>query len=150
MPQLWSVFLALLMNIAGFELSDMMITYWKKTLDGWIIVGMIMIGVGLASCSELKTDFLFSSHMMMVRFVLWPLVTAVFIACDMYYLHLLSREAYFILAVISLVPLPGSAVALSATLGLHPDKMAFAVVFSTLLAALIVPFLISDVYEILK
>ncbi|MFT6072217.1 MAG: putative permease [Alphaproteobacteria bacterium] len=147
MPPLWAVLIAILCNIGGFEMPDIMYDYWKKILDGWLVIGMMMIGIALASCATLRPDVKFCIHMMVMRFVLWPLLTIGVITFDYHITQLLNVNIYFVLAVFAIVPLPGNSVALSATLGLHPDKMAFAVVLSTVLAALLVPLVINDAYQ---
>jgi predicted permease len=150
-PSLWAVVIAVILNSAGFEMPQTSITYkyWQKILDTWLVMGMMMIGIALATCHSLKPDIKFCTHMMGVRFIVWPLICALFIAFDYYIIHLFNADIYFIFAVFSLVPLPGNAVALSATLGLHPDKIAFAVVLSTIIAIILVPFLIQDIHYFL-
>lgn len=147
-PSMWAVVIAVTLNISGFEMSDITFDYWKKILNTWLVMGMMMIGIALASCSSLKPDIKFCAHMMGVRFIIWPLVCASFIAMDFYVTHLFDGNIYFILAVISLVPLPGNSVALAATLGLHPDKIAFAVVLSTIIATILVPCVIAYIYAL--
>ena len=150
-PSLWAVVIAVILNSVGFEMPQTSITYkyWQKILDTWLVMGMMMIGIALSSCNSLKPDIKFCTHMMGIRFVVWPLICALFVAIDYYVVHLFNADIYFILAVFSLVPLPGNAVALSATLGLHPDKIAFAVVLSTIIATFLVPFLIQDIHYFL-
>jgi malate permease and related proteins len=151
MPSLWAIILGIILNICHVDMnpSGIIYIYWQKILGAWIVIGMMMIGIALAACQSLKPDIKFCTFISVVRFILWPAVTALFIAMDYYYLHLFDSMIYFILMIFSTVPLPGSAVALSATLGLHTDKIAFAVVLSTLLATLIVPFFIPDIYVFL-
>jgi malate permease and related proteins len=145
-PSLWAVVIAVTLNSLGVTMSPIVYEYWKKILDAWLVIGMMMIGIALASCSSLKPDIKFCLHMMFVRFIVWPFVCAAVIALDYCYIHALNPNIYFILAVISIVPLPGNAVALSATLGLHPDKIAFAVVLSTIIAAGLVPLVIEHIH----
>ncbi len=149
MPPLWAIIIAVSLNMLGITMPDIAFEYWKKILDTWQVLGMMMIGIALAACSHLKPDVKFCVHMMGIRFIMWPLVTALFILLDYHVTHLLNKDIYFILAVFSLVPLPGNSVALSATLGLHSDKMAFAVVLSTVLATLLVPLVIGHIYTLL-
>jgi len=149
MPPLWAAIIAIILNISGFNMPDMMHIYWQKILDAWLVIGMMMIGIALSSCASLKPDILFCFHMMCIRFLVWPALTIGVILLDWYFLQLLNQNIYFILAIFAIVPLPGNAVALSATLGLHPDKMAFAVVLSTLIAALITPLVIEYIYYLI-
>lgn len=149
MPPLWAAFIAIILNIFNFNMPDIMHVYWEKMLGAWLIFGMMMIGIALASCQNLRPDIKFCTVMMSVRFIMWPLLTIAIVLADIYVFRLLNSNIYFILAVFALVPLPGNSVALSATLGLHPDKMAFAVVLSTLIAAIMTPLLIGKIYSIL-
>jgi predicted permease len=148
MPSLWAILLGIILNICQIDMipQSIIYIYWQKILGAWIVIGMMMIGIALAACQSLKPDVKFCTYMTFIRFIIWPTITALFICLDYYYFHLFNSMIYFILMIFSTVPLPGSAVALSATLGLHTDKIAFAVVLSTLLATVIVPFFISDIY----
>lgn len=148
-PSLWAVLLGVMLNILGLEMAGIIFDYWQKLLNTWLVMGMMMIGIALSACQNLKPDIKFCLHMLAVRFLIWPIICGLFIYADYYWLHLFSKEIYFILAVISLVPLSGSSVAFSATLGLHPDKIAFAVVLTTLVATIIVSLFIQDVYYFL-
>ncbi len=146
MPPLWAVIIGIILNVLGITMPAVFFDYWQKILNSWMILGMIMIGIALASCATLKPDIRFCTHMMLMRFVIWPLVSLFIVAVDYYFLGLFSTKLYFIFAVFAFIPLPGSSVAFSSTLGLHPDKMAFAVVLSTILASLLLPLFFDDLY----
>ena len=82
LPPLWATILALRCKYFGLTLGDIAFDYWEKILHTWIISGMIMIGIALASCETLRPDVRFCSFVIFIRNCIWPLLVMLIIWLD--------------------------------------------------------------------
>ena len=139
LPVIHGIWLGLLYNFSGLELPEVFIRYWDYSIGAWVIIGMMIIGVALSKQSKLSIDFKLLVSMFTPKFILWPLFGFAIILIDLHLFNAFSHEIYFMLAVISSVPLAGNLVAYAATLNLHPERAAAAVLISTIMAFITVP-----------
>ena len=139
LPVIHGIWLGLLYNFSGLELPEVFIRYWDYSIGAWVIIGMMIIGVALSKQSKLSLDFKLLASMFTPKFILWPLFGFAIILIDLHLFNAFSREIYIMLAVISSVPLAGNLVAYAATLNLHPERAAAAVLISTIMAFITVP-----------
>lgn len=138
-PVIHAIWLGLLYNISGLPLPDSFTRYWDYSIGAWVIIGMMIIGVALAKQSKLEIDWKLIASMFTPKFILWPMFGFSLIILDMSMLGMFSKEVHLMLAVITSVPLAGNLVAYAATLNLHPERTAGAVLLSTVFALFTVP-----------
>ena len=100
---------------------------------------MMIIGVALSKQSKLEIDWKLIASMFIPKFILWPMFGFGLILLDLSVLNMFSKEVHLMLAVIASVPLAGNLVAYAATLNLHPERTAGAVLLSTVFALFTVP-----------
>jgi len=139
LPVIHAIWLGLLYNLSGFALPESFTRYWDYSIGAWVIIGMMIIGVALAKQSKLDIDFKLLLSMFTPKFILWPIFGFSVILIDQAYFQAFEKEVYVMLAVMTAVPLAGNLVAYAATLNLHPEKAATAVLISTLMAFITVP-----------
>lgn len=139
LPVVHAIWLGLLYNLSGFDLPESFIRYWDYSIGAWVIIGMMIIGVALSKQSRLEIDLKLLASMFTPKFILWPLFGFGVILADMTYLQAFEPEVHTMLAVMTAVPLAGNLVAYAATLNLHPERAATAVLISTLFAFITVP-----------
>ena len=139
LPVIHAIWLGLLYNLSGADLPEAFIRYWDYSIGAWVIIGMMIIGVALAKQSRLEIDWKLLVGMFTPKFILWPLFGFGIIWADMAYFQAFGAEVHTMLAVMVAVPLAGNLVAYAATLNLHPEKAAAAVLISTLFAFITVP-----------
>ncbi|HPD82263.1 MAG: hypothetical protein R3D88_08515 [Alphaproteobacteria bacterium] len=139
LPVIHAIWLGLLYNLSGLPLPQSFIRYWDYSVGAWVMIGMMIIGVALSKQSRLEIDWKLLASMFTPKFILWPLFGFGVILIDRAYFQAFSPEIYTMLAVMTAVPLAGNLVAYAATLKLHPEKAAAAVLLSTLFAFLTVP-----------
>jgi hypothetical protein len=139
LPVIHAIWLGLIYNFLGFGLSDTFLRYWNYAIGAWVLIGMMIIGVALAKQSRLDIDLKLLASMFIPKFILWPLLGFGVIIADITTFQAFGPEVYLMLAVMSAVPLAGNLVAYAATLKLHPEKAAAAVLISTILACITVP-----------
>lgn len=139
LPVIHAIWLGLLYNFSGLSLPESFMRYWDYSIGAWVIIGMMIIGVALSKQSRLEIDFKLLISMFTPKFVLWPLFGFGIIMADITYFKTFGPEVHTMLAIMTTVPLAGNLVAYAATLKLHPEKTAAAVLISTVLAFITVP-----------
>lgn len=139
LPVIHAIWLGLLYNLSGLELPESFIRYWDYSIGAWVIIGMMIIGVALSKQSRLEIDLKLLASMFTPKFILWPAFGFGVIFIDIAYFQAFEPEVHMMLAVMTTVPLAGNLVAYAATLNLHPERAAAAVLISTLFAFITVP-----------
>lgn len=138
-PGLHACWLGLVLNATGVGLP----AYVPQTVDllagGFSAVGMMIVGLGLASVSRIRLDVGFTAFAFAWKFLAWPALAAAFIAFDRAWLHAFSTIGHKVLLVESLVPMAAVTVVHATLRNIHPDRAAVAVAFSTLVALLWLP-----------
>ena len=109
----------------------------------YIVLGMMMIGLGLATMKQIEIDWLFIGWTFFARFIATPIAVCALIALDLAWLHILSATAYKSLFVFAIVPIAANSVLYAAQMRLHPEKAATAVLFSTLFCLIYIPIVYS-------
>lgn len=141
LPSLYAFALGATLNGLGVESPAVfgeLVCYLK---GAFTVLGMMLIGLGLASVHHLKMDYKFIGMTFLAKFVVWPLIALTIIFCDATWLHFLNNTIYSALFILSIVPLAANTVALAAIIKNQPEKSATAVFLSTLFAIVYVPFM---------
>ena len=139
LPVVHAIWLGLLYNLSGFDLPESFLRYWNYAIGAWVFIGMMIIGVALSKLDRLEIDWKLLLNLFIPKFVAWPLVGFSIVLADLYYLQWFTAEVHTMLVIITSVPLAGNLVAYAATLKLHPEKAAAAVLISTILGIFTVP-----------
>lgn len=140
LPVIYAIALGLLYNFSGLTLPNAFLRYWEYAIGAWVFIGMMIIGVALAKLQRLELDWKLTLNLFVPKFIVWPLVGFGIVLLDMHVLHWFKQvEVYQMLIIITSVPLAGNMVAYAATLNLHPEKAAAAVLVSTILGIFTVP-----------
>ncbi|HPF78641.1 MAG TPA: hypothetical protein PLF01_05030 [Alphaproteobacteria bacterium] len=139
LPVVHAIWLGLIYNLSGLALPDVFLRYWNYSVGAWVMIGMMIIGVALSKQSRLEIDLKLMAGMFTPKFILWPAFGFAIILLDQLYFHAFGTEVHMMLAILTSVPLAGNLVAYAATLNLHAEKAAAAVLISTVLALITVP-----------
>lgn len=107
----------------------------------YIILGMLVIGLGLSGPRQQKIDVRFVAGAFIAKFVLFPLVVALLVMVDRQFLHIFSDLTHKAVLLLSLVPIASDAVAFATILDIHPQKTAHTVMLSSVFSILYVPVL---------
>ena len=138
LPALYAFFLGLIAHAAGVPLGVAYQDLVQRTLGGYSLLGMLLVGFGLSQVARLRFDFRFMGVAMAARYIVWPLVTwaLVWPAASMGFIDTaLARE----LSVFAFVPIAANMVAFAAQFNIYPDKAAVTVVTSTFLSLFLIP-----------
>ncbi len=150
LPIIYGILAGILYNFLNLALPNVFIHYWEHSIGAWVLLGMMTIGVALSKQKKLEFDIKLLTNMFIPKFVLWPLLGFSIILIDMNFTQAFGREVYIMLAIIVSVPLGGNLASYAATLNLHPERAATAVLISTVMAFITVPAAIIFAQYLLK
>ena len=139
LPVIHAIWLGLLYNLSDLPLPEAFNLYWNYAIGAWVILGMMIIGIAISKQSKLEIDIKLIVGLYASKFILWPIFGFAVIIIDKLYFQTFSTPIYQMIAVFSTTPLAGNLVAYAATLKLHPERMASAVLISTILGIFTVP-----------
>ncbi|MBA3958153.1 MAG: AEC family transporter [Parachlamydiaceae bacterium] len=142
LPTVYAFLVALTLNVIGTPIPVVFQDFICHIKGTFVVLGMMIIGVGLAGLTSFKLDFKFVGLTFLAKFVVWPTIILGVIALDMHFLHLFSRDIYDALILLSIVPLAVNTVVLASVLHAQPEKAAVTVMLGTLFALLYVPFMV--------
>lgn len=143
LPLIYAVAVGLLANLLKLHFGSIYTDAVINFKGAYTILGMMIIGLGLAGIKEFKFDFLFTGISFIAKFLVWPLLVLLVIFIDSHFLRFYSQDSYKILILLSVVPLAANTVSFATLLKSHPEKVAIAVLLSTLFALLYIPLMIS-------
>lgn len=140
LPLIYAVGLGLIANVAGLHFDSIYTDTIANFKGAYVILGMMIIGLALSGISQYKFDFLFTGFAFLAKFFVWPLLVALIIFIDTNFLHFYNADVYKILILLAVIPIAANTVAFATLLKSHPEKVAIAVLFSTMFALFSVPF----------
>lgn len=133
-PGLHACWIGAVLNLTGTRPPPAVMQTVDLLSGGFVPVGMMIVGLGLAQVRSLRLDLGFTAFTLAVKFALWPALALGFLWLDRHWLHAFGRTAHQVLLIESLVPLAAVTVVHATLRGIHPDRAALAVAFSTLAA----------------
>jgi malate permease and related proteins len=143
LPVLHAFILGLMLNLSGFQMPEMFISYIGYLKGAYAILGMMLLGMGM---EHIKTsggfDKMFISLALFVKFIIWPLIVIIFIFLDKNFIHFLDPDLYLVMFIFAIVPLAGNTVTVATLLNVKPEKMSVAVLISTLVSLFYIPFVL--------
>jgi len=139
LPTLYAFLIGLILNIFGVELGTIYSDTVASFRGAYIILGMMLIGLGLASIKDYKFDFTFIGISFLAKFFIWPLFMLCAIAVDTKVFHIFEPRIYSAMVLISIVPIALNTVAFATELNVHPEKASLAVFLSTVFALFYIP-----------
>ena len=141
LPTLYAFFLAYILNITGFKLTQGLMDFALLFRGAYTILGMMLIGLALANIPRFKLDIKFITVSFTVKFIVWPIAMFTIIALDKAFLGFFTEQIHSVMILLSIVPLAANTVAFATELRTHPEKAASAVLLSTVFALFYIPFI---------
>lgn len=143
LPLIYAVALGLLANVSGLRFGSIYADTITNVKGAYIILGMMIIGLGLSGIKQYKFDILFTGLAFLAKFFAWPLLVALIILTDKNLLNFYSPDIYKILILLSVIPIAANTVSFATLLKSHPEKVSIAVLLSTIFALFYVPFAVT-------
>ena len=139
LPIVYAFAIGLLFNFFSLHLGDLAVTTISHFKGAYTLLGMMIIGMGLATVRLEHIDFKFISLSFLAKFITWPLVMGGCILLDTLVFHVYGPSIYNVMIIMAIVPLAANTVAFATDLNVHPDKAALAVFLSTFFALFYIP-----------
>jgi predicted permease len=144
LPILYAFILGIALNLAGFEIPEVISSYTAQFKGAYGILGMMMLGMGLMGLknSEGNFDVKFIGITYFLKFIFWPLAILGVIYLDRTIFMLLNEDLYKVSFLFAIVPLAGNTVTLAVLLNAKPEKASLAVFLSTVVSVITIPLFI--------
>jgi predicted permease len=143
LPAIYAFVLGLSLNLVGAHLGGPIAVTAGYFKGAYSLLGMMLIGMGLAAVCKDSLDPKFISLSFLAKFVIWPAIIAAVILLDRQFLHIYDAQTYRIMILLSVVPLASNTVAYATEFKTCPDKASLAVLLSTIFALFYVPLVAS-------
>ena len=139
LPTIYAFFLGLIVNICHIPLGQIYQDSIINLRGAYTVLGMMMIGLGLAGIKKYKFDYKFIGLAFIAKFLVWPLLIFLIIELDRLTFHIYSPDVEKVMILMSIVPLAANTVAHAIELKAQPEKASLAVMLSTLFALVFIP-----------
>ncbi|EKD29404.1 MAG: hypothetical protein ACD_78C00422G0007 [uncultured bacterium (gcode 4)] len=143
LPSLYTFFIGLLLNFFKFPAFEIISTTATHFKWAYTILGMMMVGMGLASTNIRQFDYKFTWLAFLAKFIFWPSIVLCIITLDRYYMHFYTPLIYNIFLIMAIVPMAANTVSIATELKIHPEKASLAVFASTIFGLFYIPIIIS-------
>ena len=141
-PTLYAYSAGLIGNQLGWQIPAFLAGFFDHVFGAYTLLGMMIVGLGLASVRGFAIDLRFVSLAFLAKFICWPALALLVVNIDTHWLGLYSEQTHHALILVSIVPLAANSVAIASILDAHPEKAATAVFLSTLIALFYVPLMV--------
>ncbi|KPQ19198.1 MULTISPECIES: AEC family transporter [unclassified Halomonas] len=139
LPLVYAFLSALVLSALDISLPDSLMSSMEVFPATYTLLGMMIIGMTLSQVTVSAWDTRFVATCVGLRYGLWPLVMLVLVVI-LQHLIPLSVELGMALLLLGVVPMASNVVVVAMELGIQPQKGALAVLVTTLLAPLLIPF----------
>ncbi len=139
LPAIYAFFGGLLLNYWGVETPVVFVDFMNHIKGTFTVLGMMIIGLGLASVHHFKLDKTFIGMTFLAKFVAWPCIIFLIIAIDSTFLHFYTPNMHHSLILLSTVPLAVNMAIIASLFKSQPEKAATSIFLSTLFALIYIP-----------
>lgn len=140
-PSVYAIILGLILSYISFEMPDYGEKFFELFKGAYTVLGMMIIGLGLAGLRRFTVDVPFVASMFALRFALWPVLALALAAADRQ-LGLLGETFHAPLLLFSIMPMAANNIAFAAQFDMNPGKASVAVLLTTLFALFYIPLII--------
>lgn len=143
LPTLYAFLFGFLINIFQIPMPDVYTDFITPIKGVYVVLGMMIVGIGLAGLTQFKLDFKFVGMTFLAKFLVWPLLVLLIIAFDKTFFGLYEPISHRVLILLSIVPLAVNTVIMASLMKCQPEQTAATVLLSTLFALFYIPFMTS-------
>lgn len=142
LPTLYAFLLGIVVNYLNISMPEVYLDFIQPMRGVYIVLGMMMVGIGLASLTEFKLDLKFVGMTFLAKFLVWPLLVLSIILFDRLFLGIYDSPAQQVLILISIVPLAINMVFMASLTQNQPERIAATVLLSMFFALLYLPIMV--------
>lgn len=141
LPAIYAFLLGVALNVSKIPIPEMFGDFMQHIKGTYTVLGMMIVGLGLANLARFKLDFKFIGVTFLAKFLVWPLVVLLIIQADIFLFKFFNENIYKALMLLAIVPLGSSIVMMASLMKSYPEKAAAAVVLSIFFSLIYVPFM---------
>ncbi len=138
-PAIYTFALGLLLNIYNIDIGTALEPAFDLFTGAYSVLGMMMIGMGLAGAKLKYFDLKFIALTFFNKFFVWPILTLGIIYLDTMYFGVFTENMQKIMILMAIVPIAANTVAFATEHKVQPEKASIAVFLSTLFALIYIP-----------
>ena len=141
LPTLYAFLFGIAFNYLKVPMPEIYTDFIEPIRGVYIVLGMMVIGIGLAGMSQFKFDFKFIGMTFLAKFLVWPLLVLFLIEMDRSFIGAYDPFSHQVLILISIVPIAVNTVVMSSLTKCQPERTAATVMLSAVFALFYVPFM---------
>ncbi len=141
LPTLYAFLFGLSFNYLNVPMPEIYTDFIEPIRGVYGVLGMMVIGLGLAGMTQFQFDFKFIGMTFLAKFLVWPILILLLIELDRTFLGVYDPFSHQVLILISIVPIAVNTVVMSSLTKCQPERAAATVVLSALFALFYVPFM---------
>lgn len=142
LPVIYAAALGVLVHSLSISFSSSLEAAFGYFTGSYSLLGMMVLGVVLASVNRSSFDKLFTSLSFFAKFAAYPVLIGLFVYLDNSLFHIFSGEVHKAIMVLSIAPMATNTVTYATYLKVKPEKAALTVLLSTLFALVYIPLFI--------
>ena len=141
LPGIYAFLIGLTLNFFGFNsfIQNMVylktVNYFRGTVS---LLGMMLIGLGLADLKSFKINWKFLLIVSFGKFILWPVITVIFILLTANF-GILNKQNIQTLLLMSVVPISANSIAIASFLECEPGEVSFTCFLTIVVALFYIP-----------
>ncbi|PHM70621.1 AEC family transporter [Xenorhabdus kozodoii] len=135
LPIIYSAVLGIIFKSNDIILNTILISTLENFKGAYSVLGMMVIGITLASFYKISIDWKFSFFALLWKHLIYPAIGILFF----YYIMNVPDDLLTVIILMLATPMAGNVVVIASNLNLHPEQAALSVMLSTILAVITVP-----------
>ncbi len=139
LPAIYAFGLGVFANLRGYELPVSTGAIFSSVRLFYIITGMLLIGLSLASVTRAKLDLRFTAAAFASKFLIFPAFMMAVLTFDGAFTQIFDPQAARVLALLSVMPVGSNLIAFATKLDKRPELVGFTVLATTIFALLYIP-----------
>lgn len=143
LPAIYAFTGGLFLNLTGLGIPPVFSQFIDHIKGTFTVMGMMIIGLGLARLDHFKFDRKFVEFTFFAKFLIWPALIFCLNTLDSNFFGFYDTVTHKALFLVSIVPMAVNTVIIATILETQPEKAAAAVVLSTLFALVYVPLMVT-------
>lgn len=145
LPMLYAFTAAVILNFADIDLGGIYRDFVPNFRGAFVILGSFVVGSALAGITRTDVDLRAMRQAFMTKFIIWPVIIGSLIQLDKTFWQVFTSQpgVYGVAFLMSIVPLAANTVAYATLLKEEPEKTAFMVFVSTVIALAYIPLLVA-------
>lgn len=139
LPTLYAFLIAVCLNLGGISIPQLLDPLFLNMRGTYTILGMMIIGIGIADYPSTKFDGRFLGLAFMGKFIAWPVVVWLVCILDHTTLGIFDAQVYRSLILVAITPIAANTVVIATLLNTYPKEAATTTLLSTFFALVYIP-----------